>query len=316
MGNWTVMIASALDRWRRRVVANATGLFAHADDPLANTLEYTGDPGLFGPGSVTWELMGDPATFVGGIRALMIQAAHPEVVAGVKDHSSYRADPLGRLSRTSNYVTATSYGAMPEVEAAVAEVRRAHRAVRGRSHRDIAYTASTPRLAAWVHNTLTDSFLAAHRVYGGRRLAEAEADRFVREQAKVGSLAGVEDLPSSARALSDWVATYPDLAVSPGMVETIAFLRRPPLEPTVRAGYTVLANGAVAIIPTRIRDILGVSAGTGSRALGRLGTGFLRWALGASPRWRVALIRVGADVPEHLFKQRVPFEEVRRRDSS
>ena len=39
---------------------------------------------------------------------------HPEVVAGVADHSRYREDPLGRLSRTSAYVTAASFGAMPE----------------------------------------------------------------------------------------------------------------------------------------------------------------------------------------------------------
>ena len=79
--------------------------------------------------------MGDVSGFVGGIRALLIQAAHPEVVAGVADHSRYREDPLGRLSRTSDYVTATSYGAMPEVEQAVRIVRAAHRRVIGVSHR-------------------------------------------------------------------------------------------------------------------------------------------------------------------------------------
>lgn len=302
-----------IDVIRRRVVASTTGLFAHAEDPLANTLEYKGDPGLFGPESITWEVMGDPATFVGGIRALMIQAAHPEVVAGVKDHSTYRTDPLGRLSRTSNYVTATSYGAMPEVEAAVAMVRHAHRPVHGKSHRQIAYSAGTPKFAAWVHNSLTESFLASNQAFGRRKLTPEEADRFVAEQARIGRLLDADPLPETAAELSAWVRDHPELGPSPGMVETMDFLQRPPLTPAVRAGYAVLSKAAVAIMPERLQNILGVEPKPGAEGVGRTSVDFLRWALGSSPRWRVSLIRVGAPVPEHIFKQKVPFENVKRR---
>src|SRR5579871_1236740 len=64
---------------RDRVVAGTSGLFAHGDDPLAGTLGYPGDPGLFGPASMTWRVIGDASVFAGGIRALLVQAAHPEV---------------------------------------------------------------------------------------------------------------------------------------------------------------------------------------------------------------------------------------------
>jgi uncharacterized protein (DUF2236 family) len=304
---------SLIDPWRRRVVAATTGLFAHAADPLADTLSYRGDPGLFGPGSVTWRVMGDPATFVGGIRALMIQAAHPEVVAGVADHSRYRQDPLGRLSRTSNYVTATSYGAMPEVQAAVAEVRRAHAPVRGQSHRGVAYTAGTPRFAAWVHNSLTDSFLTANQAYGAAPLSPDEADVFVAEQARIGEMLDADPLPRTAEELHRWVADHPDLGPSPGMADAMAFLQRPPLSPAVALGYHVLARAATATIPDRLREILGIRVSPGSAATGRAAVSFLRWALGASPRWRVSLLRVGAEVPEGMFKQKLPFEELRHR---
>ena len=227
------LVSMPVDHLRRRVVREAEGLFSHADDPLADTLLYAGDPGLFGPGSITWELMGDASTFIGGIRALLVQAAHPEVVAGVADHSRYREDPLGRLSRTSNYVAATSYGAMPEVEAAVGAVRRAHVRVRGTSHRGIPYTAADPELAAWVHNSLTDSFLVAARVFGPRSLSIEEADRFVTEQARVGRLLGADPLPETAAELARWVAQHPAVARSPGMVEAVGFLRQPPLSPAV-----------------------------------------------------------------------------------
>ena len=302
------MPTSPLDCFRRRVVTQTVSLFAHADDSMAHTLDYAGDPGLFGPGSISWEVMGDVSGFMGGIRALLIQAAHPEVAAGVADHSRYREDPLGRLSRTSAYVTATSYGAMPEVEAAAAIVRRTHRPVHGTSHRDLPYRADEPALAAWVHNSLTDSFLTTMQAHGARRLDTEESDRFVAEQARIGRLLDADPIPETAAGLSRWVAEHPAVAPSPGMREAIDFLREPPLDPAVRFAYQVLASAAVATIPPRIRRVLGLRPRPGAHAVGQGSMLATRWALGASPRWRIALERTGADIPEHRFKQTRPFE--------
>jgi uncharacterized protein (DUF2236 family) len=302
------MSTSPLERLRIAVVRRTVGLFAHADDPLEHTLDYRGDPGLFGPDSISWEVMGDVSGFVGGIRALLVQAAHPEVVAGVADHSRYREDPLGRLSRTSAYVTATSYGAMPEVEAAVAIVRRAHRPVRGTSHRGLPYSAGTPALAAWVHNSLTDSFLRAFEVYGERVLGTDEADRFVAEQARIGRLLDADPLPETAEELARWVSEHPAVGPSPGMRDAVAFLRRPPLDPAVLFGYRVLAAAAVAIVPPRIRTTLGLRDRPGAELVGRGSMTAMRWALGSSPRWRIALERTGAPIDERRFKQKRPFE--------
>ncbi len=296
-------LKTIIDEYRDRVVASTTGLFAHAPYPLEHTLDYRGDPGLFGPGSVTWPVIGDVAAFIGGIRALLIQAAHPEVVAGVADHSTYRIDPLGRLSRTSAYVTATSFGARPEVEAAVQIVRRAHAPVRGRSHRNRPYTAGTPKFAAWVHNALTDSFLAAFQEFGPRRLSREEADRFVAEQTRVGRLLDADPLPETALGLRRWLADHPEVGESPGLAETVAFLRSPPLPPAVRVGYGVMFRAAVATVPARLRDILGVRRRPGALVIGRLMIRLLRWALGSSPSWHVALVRVGAEIPGGLFRQ-------------
>lgn len=303
-----VMPTDPLERLRLAMVRRTTGLFAHGNDPMARTMQYTGDPGLFGPDSITWEVMGDVSGFVAGIRALLIQAAHPEVVAGVADHSRYREDPLGRLSRTSDYVTATSYGAMPEVEQAVRIVRAAHRRVAGISHRGIPYRADDPPLAAWVHNSLTDSFLACHRAYGARALSRKEADRFVREQARIGRLLDADPVPETADELSAWVADHPAIAPSPGMREAVAFLRRPPLDPAVLVGYQVLAAAAIVTVPPRIQRALALKPRPGARPVGLASTTVMRWALANSPRWRQALLRVGAPVDERLFKQKAPFE--------
>ncbi len=292
-----------LDWYRKRVAARTRSLFAHVPYPLLDTLSYEGDPGLFGPDSVTWRVMGDPSTFVGGIRALLIQAAHPEVVAGVADHSLYDEDPLGRLSRTSAYVTATAYGAMPEVERAIAVVRRAHRPIQGTSHRGRPYAADDPELSAWVQNALTDSFLTAHQVYGPETLTSREADRFVGEQAKVGSLLDADPMPNNAVDLATWLVDHPGVAPSPGMDDAVAFLRSTPLSPVVKIAYRVLYQAAVATIPQRLRRVLGVTRHPGAVIAGRLFVKFLRWNLGRSPSWQLALVRIGAPMPPGMFKQ-------------
>jgi uncharacterized protein (DUF2236 family) len=296
-----------VDRLRKRIVGTTTGLFAHAPYPLADSMRYQGDPGLFGPDSVTWPVIGDVATFIGGIRALLVQAAHPEVVAGVADHSRYQDDPLGRLSRTSSYVTATAFGAMPEVEDAVATVRRAHRPVHGVSHRGRTYSADDPGHAAWVHNVLTESFLATNQAFGRRRLTPGDADRFVAEQARVGELLDAEPIPKTAHELSEWIVNHPDIDRSPGMDAAVDFLRTPPLSPLVKGGYRVLYWAAAATIPPRLRRVLRVRRLPGAIVAGRVMAMFLRWALRSSPSWYIALTRVGAPLPiGYRFRTR-PF---------
>lgn len=291
------------------MISAATSPFGHAAYPLANSLDHRGDPGLFGPGSASWRVIGDVSTFVGGIRALLVQAAHPEVVAGVADHSRYREDPLGRLSRTSAYVTATTFGAMPEVEEAVATVRRAHRRVQGTSHRGLAYRADSPPLAAWVHNALTDSFLTAYQHFGPGPLAPEEADRFVAEQAKIGRLLDADPIPETAADLHRWIGSHPSLGPSPGLAEAVDFLTQPPLQGTgQRTGYRLMQAAAVATLSPRMRSVLDLPLRPGALGAGRQVVRALRWALGFSPSWNLALVRVGAPIPEGLFRQPLPVD--------
>lgn len=297
-----------LESVRLKVIASASEPFRHVAYPLANSLAYEGEPGLFGPDSISWEVFGDSATMIGGIRSLLIQAAHPEVVAGVGDHSRYRQDPLGRLSRTGAYVTATTYGAMPEVEAAVAQVRRTHRVVSGVSSRGIPYDADDAAFSAWVHNALTDSFLVANQLFGRTRLSDTEADAFVVEQTRVGALLDSDPMPETAVELASWIESHPAPAPSPEMADAVDFLTDPPLEPGIKIGYKVLMEAAVATIPGRLRSILGLTKTPGAISAGRVMTAGLRWALGSSPSWNLALIRCGAPVPEGMFKQPLPVD--------
>ena len=90
------------------------------------------------------------------------------------------------------------------------------------------------------------------------------------------------------------------------MRDAIDFLTDPPLEPAIRVGYKVLLEAAVVTIPARIRGVLGLSPKPGARAVGRSVVGGLRWALGYSPTWRLALERAGSEIPDGLFVQKRP----------
>ena len=91
------------------------------------------DVGLFGPDSVAWRLHADPTMLVAAMRALMVQALEPRAMAGVVQHSDYKADPWARLNRTFKFVLDTTYGdtATAEAAAAAGEAAEAAEAAEG-----------------------------------------------------------------------------------------------------------------------------------------------------------------------------------------
>jgi len=286
---------------QERLTASVVRLFSEGEQPLSRTHLYPDDPGLFGPGSISWKVMGDVSSFVGGVRALLLQALHPEVAAGVADHSQYESDPLGRLNRTSLFVTTANYGSMPEVEAAVRVVREAHKPVSGVSERGIRYSANQPQLGAWVHNTLTDSFLEAYQTFCQPLTAE-EADQFVREQSKIGELLGVTELPLTASELRRWVTDHPSLDKSDALRSAWDFLRKPPLQPGQLLGYKVVRAAAVATLPTNVARLTDTSPRKGALLGGRCIISSLRWAMKHSPAWKAALDRCGASYDATKFR--------------
>tara|TARA_Y100001970_G_C14248347_1_gene869933 strand:+ start:3856 stop:4743 length:888 start_codon:yes stop_codon:yes gene_type:complete len=286
---------------QERLTASVVKLFSEGDQPLTDTHSYPNDPGLFGPGSVSWKVMGDVSSFAGGVRALLLQALHPEVAAGVADHSAYKSDPLGRLNRTSLFVTTANYGSMPEVQSAVQMVRTAHRPVTGVSERGISYSANQPPLAAWVQNTLTDSFLEAYQTFC-RPLGHDEADQFVQEQSKIGALLGVVELPQTAADLRSWIVDHPDLAESQALHQAWDFLRNPPLNTGQLLGYKILRSAAVATLPQNFNQLTNASSSRRAVFAGRRLIGSLRWAMKYSPAWKAALDRCGATYDPSKFR--------------
>jgi uncharacterized protein (DUF2236 family) len=162
------------------------------DDPVL-------DVGLFGPDSVTWRVHAEPSLWIGGLRALFLQALHPLAMAGVDQHSVFENDWWGRLYRTGEYVGITTYGTTREAHEIAAHVRRAHRGLKGiEPESGQKYVVGDPKLLLWVHCGQVDSFLTSTR-RAGLSLTDAEADRYVAEQAAAGALIGIPErmLPHS-----------------------------------------------------------------------------------------------------------------------
>ncbi|MGH2590029.1 MAG: oxygenase MpaB family protein [Actinomycetota bacterium] len=152
-----------------------------------------GDPGLFGPGSLAWRINAESVLLLGGGRALLMQAAHPLVAAGVADHSDFTADPFDRLWRTVDAALTVIFGDLAQSRAAVERVSEVHTRVRG--ERDgISYSALDPELLLWVHATLVDSSIAAYDRFV-RPLPPEIRERYYLEMRRMGTAFGVpEDL--------------------------------------------------------------------------------------------------------------------------
>ena len=155
---------------------------------------------LFLPGTVVRRVHGDVTTMmVGGISGLLLQMLHPAVLAGVWDHSNFRADMQGRLRRTARFIAVTTYGSKSEAEAAIARVRRIHESILGELPSGAAYAASDPKLLAWVHVSETTSFLKAWVRYAEPRMCCSDQDRYFAEMACIAGALGADPIPRSRR---------------------------------------------------------------------------------------------------------------------
>jgi uncharacterized protein (DUF2236 family) len=180
--------------------------------------------GLFGPGSAAWLVDRELVVLGGGSCALLLQAAHPVVAAGVAEHSSYATDPFGRLLRTLTSSYDVVFGTRAQAEATIRRVNAIHARVRGHLPGDgAAYSALDPEALLWVHATLIDTAL---RVYGRfvRPLSAAEEQAYHEEAVRIATMLGVPDgsVPPTVAALRAWM----DARIADGTVRVTPVARR------------------------------------------------------------------------------------------
>jgi uncharacterized protein (DUF2236 family) len=217
-------------------------------------------------------------------------------MAGVADHSDFRADPWGRLQRTAEFLTWTTFGTSAQAEKACATVRAVHKRVVGTAADGRPYAANDPHLLKWVHLAELDSFLAAHQRYGTPRLDAAQRDGYVEDMARVGAAVGVIDPPRTEADLHAAIAAYrPELESTKAARDAARFLLLPSQLPVVAYGpYAVLAAAAISLLPWWARfplrlPMLPVTETVVVRPASRALMELIRWSLAPSgPKFDVS----------------------------
>lgn len=220
------------------------------------------EPGLFLPTDAPWIVHADFGTLVGGVRALLMQALHPGSLAGVRTHSRYEQDPLGRLSGTIRWLTVTTFGSHKAIQQEASRVNRMHDRVSGEyqtaSGEQKSYRAADPDLLLWVHIAFMDSFLRAHQNYSKKPIPGG-ADEYVRLWSKSVEPLGLSKVPMSEKELLSTLEDFKSkLVVNQDTKDVIKWLQRPPIPVLARPFYALFFQAALASIPLEYRQMIGL----------------------------------------------------------
>ena len=219
--------------------------------------------GLFGPGTISWRVDRELVVLAGGSCALLMQAAHPIVAAGVLQHSTYATDPFGRLMRTLTSSFDVVFGDRSRAEATIRRVNAIHDSVRGvRPDDGSPYSAGDPEALLWVHATLVDTAL---RVFGRfvEPLSPADEQEYHDEAARVAVLLGVppDRLPETVPAMRAWMSAM----IADGRVRVTPAARQiartvlHPVPGVPRLVWDAVHLVSIATLPASLRGQYGIS---------------------------------------------------------
>lgn len=222
------------------------------------------------------------AMMVGGIRGLLLQMLHPHALQGVLDHSNFRSDMHGRLRRTARFIAVTTFGHREDAQKAIERVNRIHAAVGGTLPDGSTYSATNPRVLAWVHVAEATSFLAAYLRYVRPDMPGVEQDEYYRQFATIALALGADPVPTNRREAE---AIFRDLRVDlvasaeAHEIADLVLSQRPKGAPP--AVQALLGAEAVALLPPFARSMLGLErpglVGIPARAA--------TWGMGKTLRW-------------------------------
>lgn len=290
---------------KRYVLEDFTNQAGRHDAPEVFA-EPAGDPGLIGPGSVSWEIHSDISSVaVAGTAAIAMELLHPSVMAGVGQQSNYREQPYRRARTTFGWVITTTFGNTRAATEMIERVKRMHSRVNGTRADGVPYRALDPELIAWVHTAIPWAVMTAYEKFN-RPLTTAQKDTYLREQSVVALMSGADEVPTTVADLEAYFeAMRPQLEFGPLTREFFDFLIGGPLgalvppRPLARPVKRFQVEGGVSLMPRWAQELTGLDRPEivqrlmhqrSMRSYARL----LRWATGTPPWRELADRRVGA----------------------
>jgi uncharacterized protein (DUF2236 family) len=229
------------------------------------------DLGYFGPDSVSWQVHREVTVLFGGARAVLMQAAHPLVIAGARATGFYERNPWKRLQRTLILTYTITFGTIAEAHAAADRINDVHERIHGADEvTGLRYDALDPQLLLYVHACLVDSALLFEELTVGK-LDAAGRQRFHQEQMLAAELVKVprELIPPTVPALRAYLQDVYDsgiLRATESAYRVADLFRDPPREAEWRPVLRGVSRLAFGTLPPPLRDIFGVEQGAARRA--------------------------------------------------
>lgn len=223
----------------------------------------TVDVGYFGPESVSWQVHREVTVLFGGARALLMQAAHPLVIAGARETGFYERNPWNRLQRTLQLTYTLTFGSAVEAHAAADRINDVHRRVKGVDPvTGLPYDALDPDLLLWVHACLVDSALLFERYTVGK-LDDGGRERFHQEQMLAAEMLLLprERIPPTVPELREYVdgiVASDALRVTDAARKVADMFHHPPREAEWRPVLRAVSRWAFGTLPPPLREQYGV----------------------------------------------------------
>lgn len=225
--------------------------------------------GVFGPGSMMWEVNKYPLSAMQGSgRALLLQIAHPWVTNAIDEHSKTRDDPVGRGERTFTHVGRMVFGSLDQAIDSAHIVYRLHSEIRGKllagskaTPAGNDYAANEIAASVWVHATLWDTAARMYEMFV-RPLTAEEKERYYQETRRFAWMFGIPDdvLPKDWNAFQAYCEDMyngPELQVNKNTMELAGFLFKPK-QKYLRTGMKWITMVSAVTMPPKLRDAFGL----------------------------------------------------------
>lgn len=225
--------------------------------------------GVFGPGSMMWEINKYPfAAMQGAGRALLLQIAHPWITNAIDEHSKTREDPVGRGNRTFTHVGRMVFGSLDQAIESAYQVYNLHTQIRGKlvagsmaSPAGSDYLANEVQAAVWVHATLWDTSAMMYEMFV-RPLTRDEKERYYQETRRFAWMFGIPD-EALPKDWDDFMAYNrrmwegDELQVNANTKELAGFLFKPK-QKYLRAGMKWITLVSAVTLPEKVGKAFGL----------------------------------------------------------
>lgn len=231
------------------------------DTYLGTEIDFSvpaGEPALLAPDSVQWRVYkNEIALGIGGVAAVLLEFADPRIRSGVWDHSTYKADPIGRSRRTGMVALLACYGPASKAREVIGMVNRMHGKVMGATPSGEKYRALDPALLDWVAATASYGFLSAYDRFVAP-LPAADKNRFMADSQAIGREFGARRTPHSIGEFMTMLEELePRFEPHPIIFEFLEIIESGRAAPSIpRFLHRAVARAAVSLLPRQVQSKL------------------------------------------------------------